>query len=148
MVRTLRIIADPQAANRVRVAGPKDAAAIFAERLGHEAVEVVGVLLLTAKWDVIGYHEACRGGVDLTPCGPREVLRAAMLANAAAIIVCHNHPSGDPTPSPDDQAVSRRLSAAAATLGIDVADFMIVGANPQPRYFSFREAGLMAGVAA
>jgi DNA repair protein RadC len=69
---------------------------------------------------------------------PREVFKAAVLANAAAIIVGHNHPSGDPTPSPDDVAVYGRLRCAAEVIGIDLLDFVIVGHGT---YRSFNEMG-------
>ena len=69
---------------------------------------------------------------------PSEVFRAAILTNAARVILGHVHPSGDPTPSPDDCAVTRRLTAAGALLGIDVLDHIIVGSG---RYVSFKEIG-------
>ena len=65
---------------------------------------------------------------------------AAVLSHAAAIIACHNHPSGDPTPSPDDLAVTRRLAAAGEVLDIPLLDHIIVGDG---RYYSFKEAGVM-----
>ena len=69
---------------------------------------------------------------------PREVFREATRGGAAAIVVFHNHPSGDPTPSPDDVNLTRRLAAAGALLGIDVVDHVILG---ETRYYSFKEAG-------
>jgi len=69
---------------------------------------------------------------------PREVFKAALLANAAAIILTHNHPSGDPTPSADDMALTRRLAEAGTLIGVEVLDHIIVGDG---RYFSFREGG-------
>ncbi len=75
--------------------------------------------------------------MDSTPVHPREVFKAAVLANAAAIIVCDNHPSGDPTPSLDDLKVTKRLLASGAVLGIEVLDHIVVG---EGRYFSFKES--------
>jgi DNA repair protein RadC len=66
------------------------------------------------------------------------VFREAMLGSAVAIVVFHNHPSGDPTPSADDQALTRRLSAAGALMGIDVVDHIVLG---DVRYCSFKEMG-------
>jgi DNA repair protein RadC len=69
---------------------------------------------------------------------PREVFRAAILANAGAIIICHWHPSGDPPPSPDDFQLTRQLAAAGTLPGIEVLDHIIVGDG---RHVSFREIG-------
>jgi DNA repair protein RadC len=71
---------------------------------------------------------------------PREVFKAALLANAAAIIVSHNHPSGDPSPTLDDLEVTGRLTATGEVLGIPVLDHIIIGDG---RYFSFKEGGRM-----
>lgn len=72
---------------------------------------------------------------------PRDVFKAAILVNAAGIIVAHNHPSGDPTPSPDDRALTTRLRAAGQLLGVAVIDHIVVG--HEGRYCSFRECGLL-----
>jgi DNA repair protein RadC len=87
---------------------------------------------------VIAYHEVSRGTLDATLVHPREVFKAALLSNAASIILTHNHPSGDPTPSPDDHQLTRRLVDAGRLIGVEVLDHIIVGDG---RYFSFREGG-------
>lgn len=117
---------------------PRDSAAILVPLLQHETSEVFGILCLSTKRRVIAYHEVSRGTLDSTLVHPREVFKAAILANAAAIIVAHVHPSGDPTPSPDDLQLTRQLTAAGTLLGIDVLDHIIVGDG---RYVSFREIG-------
>jgi DNA repair protein RadC len=124
-----------------RITTPREAAALLGEIIGSEAVEVCGLLLLTTKRDLIAYHELSRGTVDQTLLHARDVYRAALLANAPAVIVAHNHPSGDPTPSPDDRAVTTRLKASADILGIELADHVIVTATGQ--YFSFRESAAL-----
>lgn len=115
---------------------PKDAAALLQELLQDEPSEVFGMLCLTTKHGVIAYHEVSRGTLDSTLVHPREVFKAAVVANAAAIVVAHNHPSGDPTPTPDDVAVTRRLVATGDLLGIAVLDHIVVG---EGRYYSFKE---------
>lgn len=80
------------------------------------------------------------GPLDTLLVHPREVFKAALLANAAAIVVAHNHPSGDPTPSPDDMEMTRRLVAAGGVLGMSVLDHIIVGHGG---YYSFHEGGLV-----
>ena len=89
---------------------------------------------------VIAYHEVSRGTLDATLVHPREVFKAALLANAAAIVLCHDHPSGEPTPSPDDLQLTRRLVEAGTLLGVDVLDHVIVGDG---RYYSFKESGCL-----
>jgi DNA repair protein RadC len=102
-------------------------------------------IFLDRKYHPIGRHLVSIGSLTATVAGPREVFRGAILAGAAAIIVSHNHPSGDPAPSIPDLCVTRQLREAAKILDIDLVDHIIVGdknADPQARgYYSFREAG-------
>lgn len=127
----------PVAVDR-RVGTPSECAAAFNAMLHDEPAEVFGILCLTTKHRVIAYHEVSRGSLDATLVHPREVFKAAILANAAAIILTHNHPSGDPTPSPDDVVLTQRLVGAGELLGIDVLDHVIIGDG---RWVSFRELG-------
>jgi len=115
---------------------PRDSAAALVALLQDEPTEVFAILCLTTKHRVIAYHEVSRGTLDSTLVHPREVFKAALLANAAAIIVCHNHPSGDPTPTIDDVEVTRRLAASGQVLGIELLDHIVVGDG---RYYSFKE---------
>jgi DNA repair protein RadC len=78
------------------------------------------------------------GGQDASIVQPREVFREAAIGGAAAIVVFHTHPSGDPTPSPDDEELTRRLVAAGVLMGIDVVDHVVLG---DVRYWSFKESG-------
>jgi DNA repair protein RadC len=123
------------------VSNARDAAATFMATLADEPGEVFAILCLSTKNRVIAYHEVSRGTLDSTLVHPREVFKAALLANAASIIAAHCHPSGDCAPSPDDIALTTRLAAAGELLGVSVLDHIIVGDG---RYFSFREAGRMA----
>lgn len=115
---------------------PRDSAAALVALLQDEPTEVCAILCLTTKHRVIAYHEVSRGTLDSTLVHPREVFKAALLANAAAIIVAHNHPSGDPTPTVDDIEVTRRLAASGQVLGIELLDHIVVG---DARYYSFKE---------
>ncbi len=117
---------------------PRDAAAAFMAILQDEPAEVFAMICLTTKHRVIAYHEVSRGTLDATLVHPREVFKVALLANAAAILISHNHPSGDSTPSQDDIDLTRRLAAAGELLGVQVLDHIIIGDG---RYFSFKEAG-------
>ena len=117
---------------------PSDAAALLMNRLEREPVEVCHLLLLNTKHYVIATHELSRGTLDSCSVHPRELFKVAILGNAAAVVVAHNHPSGDPTPSADDVALCHRLRAAAEVIGVDILDFLIIGDG---RYYSFKEAG-------
>jgi DNA repair protein RadC len=118
---------------------PRDAATLFLSLLGSEAVEVFGVLCLTTKHRVLCYHELARGTLDTLAVHPREVFRIALLSNAACVLVGHVHPSGDPTPSPNDIELTRRLVAAGTVMGIEVLDHIVIG--EEGRYWSFKETG-------
>lgn len=120
---------------------PTDAAALLVRLIGAEAVEVCAVLCLSTQWDVLAYHLLSRGTVDATLVYPRDVLRTALLANARAVIVGHNHPSGEVTPSSDDAALTTRLHRAGVIIGIQLVDHLVV--SMEGRYYSFREAGLL-----
>jgi DNA repair protein RadC len=106
--------------------------------LQDEPAEVFAILCVTTKHRVIAYHEVSRGTLDSTLVHPREIFKAVLLANAAAIVAAHNHPSGDPTPSPDDLELTHRLAAAGDVLGIPMLDHIIIGDGC---YYSFKEAG-------
>jgi DNA repair protein RadC len=108
----------------------------FMRILRDEPIEVCGLFCLSTRRDVLAYHELSRGTVDATMVHPREVFKVALLANARAVIVGHNHPSGDPTPSPDDIALTERLISAGELIGIALVDHLIVAGD---RYVSLRE---------
>ena len=121
-----------------QVSTPADSAAVFMTMLQDEATEVFAILCLSTKHRVLAYHEVSRGCLDSTLVHPREVFKAAILANAASVVLAHNHPSGDPTPSPDDMTLTRRLVDAGRLIGVDVLDHIVIGDG---RYVSFRERG-------
>ena len=97
-------------------------------------------LLLDQKNRVTGVHVVSVGSLNASLVHPREVFKSAILGNAAALIVLHNHPSGDPTPSREDRGITRRLRTCGETLGIPVVDHVVVAADG---YRSFAECGLL-----
>jgi DNA repair protein RadC len=105
--------------------------------LSHEEFHV---LLLNTQNMILRHLQVTRGTLDASLVHPREVFRAAITEAAASLIVIHNHPSGDPTPSAEDRAVTRQLVEAGRLVGIEVLDHVVVG---EGRYVSFAEAGLM-----
>jgi len=130
-----------QKAERKKVSQPAVAAEVLWQFLEGADREHFVVVLLDTQNQIIGIHTVTVGTLDASLVHPREIFKAAILANAAAILLAHNHPSGDPTPSAEDRSVTRLLVDAGVALGIEVLDHVVLGDSP--RYCSFREAGLM-----
>ena len=118
----------------------RTAAAVLAPLLADQPVEVFGVACLSTKHRLLAWHVLSRGTRDSTPVSlPDVFLPACLTPGATGVMVVHNHPSGDPTPSPDDARLTLRLCAAADVLDIALLDHLIVG--DEGRYFSFHEGG-------
>jgi len=124
----------------VPLRGPHEVAAIYAPRLQELPVEEFHVAVLDAQHRLERDVLVTRGLLNSSLVHPREVFREAIAERAAAVILVHNHPSGDPTPSAEDRAVTQQLVAAGKLLDIPVHDHIIVGRG---RYVSFAEAGLL-----
>jgi DNA repair protein RadC len=104
------------------------------------------VLLLNTKHQLLRLVEVSLGSLNASIVEPREVFKAAILASAAGVILAHNHPSGDPTPSSEDVAITKRLVKAGELVGIAVLDHIIMGQRIQGReqdFVSLKELGLM-----
>jgi DNA repair protein RadC len=108
--------------------------------LAREKVEHFRVLYLDTRNRLIADEGQGRGTVNMTPVYPREIVRRALELNATALILVHNHPSGDPTPSAQDSTMTRAISAAAQPLSVMVHDHVIIGNG---RWVSFRKEGLL-----
>lgn len=126
---------------RARVKDACDVYDRYAPDLRDRVQEEFHVLLLNTQHAVTRDVLVTRGTLDTSVVHPREVFRQAILESAASVILMHNHPSGDPTPSPEDRSVTGRLILAGELLGIPVLDHVVIGDG---RYVSFREAGLLA----
>ena len=126
------------AGSRPRLTTPRELAAHLLPQYGASAVEQFGIVMLDTKHRVIRIKILSVGSLDGTVVHPREVFREATAASAAAIVLFHNHPSGDPTPSPDDLILTTRMVSAGDIMGIDVLDHLILA---EQRYFSLVEAG-------
>lgn len=135
-----RPAADVPAPARARAASPREVAELLRPVLEAEEVEVFVVLCLDVQHRVLARVEVTRGILNTSLVHAREVFRVAIALGAASIILAHNHPSGDPTPSPEDRAVTRDLVAAGRILDIPVHDHVILGAGG--RYVSLAESGL------
>jgi len=107
----------------------------------HDSQERTGALFLNARNRLLKNDpEIYRGTLDRAVVEPREILRRALIGRAAGVILYHNHPSGDPTPSREDREFTRRLASASESIGIRLLDHIVVG---REGCVSFREAGLM-----
>ncbi len=108
--------------------------------MGHKNIEEFRVLFLNHKNRLIRDEAQQTGTVNHAPVYPREVVKRALDLVASSIILAHNHPSGDPTPSRDDIEITRQVAAAAAALGISVHDHLIIAGN---KHYSFKSNGLL-----
>jgi len=125
---------------RWQVRHPRAAAQYLLPRYGAAAVEQFGIMLLDTRHRVFRTCVLAVGTLNATVMEPRDVFREAARAGAAAIVVFHNHPSGDPEPSADDVELTRRLVAAGELMGIAVLDHIVLGDG---RYYSFKETRVL-----
>lgn len=126
------------ASDRKQIRCAEDAYEIVSSYLAGVDREHVVVLLLDTKHRITGINTVSVGSLDASIIHPREVLKPAILANASAILVAHNHPSGDPAPSREDISVTKRLDEACKIVGIDLLDHLVIGDG---RYSSIRTLG-------
>ena len=120
---------------------PITIAKYYMEHLRHEEQEVLIVMLLDGKNHLIGEQTLSRGTVNATLITPREIFLEAMKFHAVSVILVHNHPSGDPTPSDDDIKITERVYRSGELLGVRLLDHVVIGDH---KYVSFRELGLLA----
>lgn len=121
---------------------PQEAAAAFNALVGDPDRESFAVIMLNAKNKISGLHVVSTGSLNQSIVHPRETFKAAILANAAGVILAHNHPSGDTKPSKEDIDITQRLREAGDILNIKVMDHVIVDTETG-NYFSFVEGGLL-----
>ena len=119
---------------------PITIAKYYMERLRHEEQEVLIVMLLDGKNHFLGEQMLSRGTVNSTLITPREVFMEALKFHAVSVILVHNHPSGDPTPSECDKKITERIYRSGEILGVKLLDHVVIG---DQRYISFKEQGMM-----
>lgn len=110
-------------------------------RLHEFAEEVMYMLTLDVKLNITGTFLVSQGSLNTSIVHPREIFKRALLVNAACIIIAHNHPSGDPSPSKEDVDVTKRIRDAGELLGIELIDHLIIGSETE--YVSFKEKGIL-----
>ena len=123
------------------ISSPDDVQRLLGPEMAPLAQEQLRVLLLNTKNLVVGQRVVYQGNVNSSIVRPAEVLRPAVIEAVPSIIVSHNHPSGDPTPSTEDVAVTRELSQAAKLLGVELLDHVVIGGE---KFVSLKERGLMS----
>jgi DNA repair protein RadC len=133
-----RLLVEPPD-ERPQVLSPAAAAQLLMGEMGPLRQEHLRVILLDTRNRVVGMETVYVGGLNSAVVRPAEVFREAVTCNCAAIIVAHNHPSGDPEPSADDVAVTRQIVAAGRLLGVEVLDHLVIG---HQRFVSLKERGL------
>lgn len=126
--------------NETTVTSPRHVAEIFMEELRYKKKEYFKLVLLNTKNRVLSKEEISVGSLNASIVHPREIFSIPIKKSAASVILIHNHPSGDPTPSQEDLAVTRRLVDGGNILGIEVKDHIIIGDGC---YLSFKEKGLI-----
>ena len=133
-------LAKAEAKKTLCFSSPETIAQYYMEDLRHEKQEHMKMLMLNSKADLIGESDVSKGTVNASLITPRELFIEALQKNAVSIVIMHNHPSGDPTPSRDDMLTTKRISEARNLIGIELLDHIIIGNNC---YISFREQGIL-----
>jgi DNA repair protein RadC len=131
-------LAQGQIPERTPLTRPEEVAHYLCLRYGNAEQEVLGALWLDTRHRLIGEREVFRGTFHRAAVEPRPLLKEALLRNAASIVLFHTHPSGDPTPSPEDRLFSRRMAEAGQVVGVELLDHLVLGGR---RWLSIRERG-------
>ena len=135
-----RRVALLEPAQRLTIKAPDDVAALLLPRFRYESREHFLAVLLSTKNHVLKTAVISIGSLNASIVHPRELFREAINCRAAAVILAHNHPSGDPTPSPEDVALTRKLVEAGSLLDIPVLDHLILGDG---KFISLKEKGIL-----
>ena len=125
---------------QIKISKPSDVAKLVLDELRMLRQEVLILINLDTKNKVISKKEIFKGGLKSSLVHPREIFKEAVKDSAASIIICHNHPSGDPTPSRDDINITTRLKECGKMMGIELLDHLIIGDN---RFISLKEKDIL-----
>ena len=130
---------------KTKVDSPEIVCQLMAQDLRALSRESLRVLLLDTKYQLLRIEEISLGSLNESIAHPREIFRPAVVHSAYAMILVHNHPSGDPTPSEADKKITRRLVEVGTLLGVEIADHIIIGnfLADKESYFSFKEEDLI-----
>lgn len=138
--KRVSVVRENKAEYSKHVTNSMETASVLNSLIGDEVHEVVIAIHLNQKNLVVGYHEVSRGGATGSAVTPADVFRPALLSGAVRIIISHNHPSGEPIPSAEDVAFTKRIASAGEILGVKLLDHIIVADG---KFYSFLDNGLM-----
>lgn len=124
----------------VKITSPKDLADLLMGEMNELNQEILKVILLSTKNTIIGVKDIFKGSLNTSVVHPREIFKEAINKNSASIIISHNHPSGDPTPSKEDINITLRVKECGNIIGIPLIDHIIIGNN---KFVSLKERGLI-----
>ena len=124
----------------LKISSPKDVSTLLINEMSNFKQEVFKLILLNTKNIIIGTKDVFKGTLNSSIVHPREVFKEAVQRGSANIIVCHNHPSGDPNPSKEDIDITLRLKECGNIMGIGLLDHIIIGNN---KYVSLKEKGII-----
>lgn len=137
-IQRIKQVIQEESSKRHTIRKPEDGAETGRRFIGEDDREVFLVMCLNVKNQVMAVHRAHVGSLNASVVRPADVFKAAILNNAASIIVCHQHPSGNSSPSREDIEVTRRLVEAGRMINIEVLDHLIIG---QDEFTSLKEKG-------
>lgn len=123
-----------------KIKSPSDVANLFDDSSFREKQEIVKLISLNTKNIVISIKEVFKGGLNSSIVHPREIFKEALSISAASIVLCHNHPSGDPTPSIEDINITKRIKKCGDVMGIELLDHVILGSD---KFISLKEKGII-----
>lgn len=122
------------------ISSPTDIASLIMKEMVVLKQEVLKLIMLDTKNNIIGIKDVFKGSLNTSIVHPREIFKEAIKKSSSSIIICHNHPSGDPTPSKEDINITIRLKECSKIIGIDLLDHLIIGKN---QYVSLKEKGII-----
>ncbi|MCE0845277.1 DNA repair protein RadC [Buttiauxella sp. A2-C1_F] len=140
IIRFAHTLLARQFRNRRKITSSEDVRQWLVMKLALETRETFGVIMLSQQHHILGYQTLFTGTLSQTMVYPREIVSLALIHNAAAVILVHNHPSGEPEPSQADKFITQKITDALALLDIRVTDHLIVGGDS---VYSFAEHGLL-----
>ncbi|NLK94418.1 MAG: DNA repair protein RadC [Clostridiales bacterium] len=125
---------------KYKIQSPIDVSKLLMAEMSSLNQEILKLLVLNSKSQIIKVRDVFKGTLNTSIVHPREIFKEAIKHSGASIIICHNHPSGDPTPSQDDINITRRIKESGKIIGIELIDHIIIGEN---KYISLKEQGII-----
>ncbi|MBU5455920.1 RadC family protein [Caproiciproducens sp. MSJ-32] len=126
--------------NNQRISSPKDVANLLINEMSDLKQEILKLIMLDTKNNILGIKDVFKGSLNSSIVHPREIFNEALKKSSSSIIICHNHPSGDPTPSKEDINITIRIKECSKIIGIDLLDHIIVG---KKKFISLKEKGII-----